>query len=396
MSSAPGPEPPAELLDAVRTRLAREAAEPSPSRVAAALRAEGGVLGTAEVLETVRVLRADLTGAGPLEPLLEDPTTTDILVNGPGPVWVDDGSGLRQVPEVTFATDTAIRELAQRLAAQAGRRLDAAVPWVDAQLPDDIRLHAVLSPVARDGTCLSLRLPPRRGLSLPNLTASGSLPAFAAELLRAIVRARATLLISGGTGSGKTTLLNALLSLVSTGERLVLIEDSTELHPSHPHVVRLEARPPNVEGSGGVTMEQLVRQGLRMRPDRIVVGEARGPEIVALLTALNTGQEGGASTLHANAAAEVPARVEALGCSAGLSREAAHSQLAATGALVAHVLRDHCGRRRLAEVSVLTRGSGRLVQAVPAVRVDTDGEVQFGPAQKNLAQRLGQWWPRCP
>ncbi|MDS1270022.1 TadA family conjugal transfer-associated ATPase [Lipingzhangella sp. LS1_29] len=384
------------MLAAVRRRLAREAAEPSPSRVAAALRAEGGVLGSAEVLDTVRTLRADLTGAGPLEPLLEDPATTDILVNGAGPVWVDDGTGLRRKPEITFTDEAQVRDLAQRLAAQAGRRLDAASPWVDAQLDNGVRLHAVLHPVARDGTCLSLRLPHRRGLSLDELRSRGGLGRFGAQLLHGLVATRTTLLVSGGTGTGKTTLLNALLGLVSPTERLVLIEDSTELRPDHPHVVRLEARPPNVEGSGSVTVEHLVRQGLRMRPDRLVVGEARGAEVVSLLAALNTGHEGGVSTLHANAATDVPARIEALGCAAGLSREAVHSQLAAARAVVAHLSRTTTGRRRLTELCVLTRDDGDLVRAVPAVRFHDDGESRPGPGQTQLAHRLGRWWPQAP
>lgn len=364
---------PENLLAAVRARLAREAAPPTPARVAAAVRAEGGVLGDAEVLQMARLLCADLAGTGPLEPLLGDPAVTDVLVNGAAQVWVDDGSGLHPRPDLRFPDDDAVRRLAQRLAAQAGRRLDSAVPWVDARLPAGARLHALLPPLAPEGPCLSLRLPRSRVLSLAELVSSGSIPHSGARLLNAMVASRTAYLVSGGTGSGKTTLLSALLSLVDPGERLLLVEDSAELRPEHPHVVRLQARPPNVEGHGEVTVHQLVRQALRMRPDRLVVGEARGSEIAALLAALNTGHDGGCSTLHANTAADVPARVEALGCAAGLSREAVHSQLAATRALVVHLARGKRGRRRVAEIRVLARGPSGLVQAVPAVAFP-DGE----------------------
>ncbi|NYE44912.1 pilus assembly protein CpaF [Spinactinospora alkalitolerans] len=386
--SAPAPA----LLDAVRTRLVRESAEPTPARVASAVRAEGGVLGDAEVLAIVRLLRADLAGAGPLEPLLADPGITDILVNGPGQVWVEGDSGLRRADGIRFADDDAVRRLAQRLAAQAGRRLDAAAPWVDARLPSGARLHAVLPPIAPEGVCLSLRLPRRRVFSLGELVASGSLPPNGARLLRALVASRSAYLICGGTGSGKTTLLSALLSLVGRHERLVLVEDSAELRPEHPHVVRLQARPPNIEGTGGVSMHQLVRQALRMRPDRLVVGEVRGAEVVDLLAALNTGHEGGSGTVHANAAVDVPARIEALGCAAGLSREAVHSQLAATRALVVHLARDPGGPRRVAEVCVLRRDASGLVRAVPAITFRDGRGGAEQPGFPELTERLGPWW----
>lgn len=377
-----------QLLEAVRARLVRDAAEPTPARVAAAVRAEGGILGDAEVLSIARLLRADLAGAGPLDPLLDDPEVTDVLVNGPDEVWIDTGSGLRRAPHIAFPNETAIRLLAQRLAAQAGRRLDSAAPWCDARLPSGARFHAVLSPVAPDGTCLSLRLPRHRTFSLEELVAAGSLTEAGAALLAAIVAARIPYLICGGTGTGKTTLLSALLSLVDRTERLILVEDAAELRPEHPHVVRLQARPSNIEGTGGVPMHQLVRQALRMRPDRLVVGEVRGQEVLALLNALNTGHEGGCGTVHANAATDVPARIEALGCAAGLSRVAVHSQLAATRALVVHLDRGPAGQRRVAEVCVLSREGSGLVRAVPAVSyIGTGGDARL-PAYGELCARL--------
>lgn len=336
-----------------------------------------------------RRLAADLAGAGPLEELMTE-NVTDILVNGPDEVWVDDGGGLRRT-RVRFESADAVRRLAQRLAAQAGRRLDAAVPYVDACLPGGARLHAVLPPVSPAGACVSLRLPPRRTFTLAELVRRGTLVPRGAALLRALVESRASFLVSGGTGTGKTTLLSALLSLVDPGERIVLAEDSPELRPDHPHVVRLQSRPANIEGSGEISLEVLVRQALRMRPDRLVVGEARGPEIVSLLAALNTGHEGGAGSLHANGAGDVPARVEALGCAAGLDRGAVHSQLAATGAVVVHLVRGAAGRR-LDEVRVLQRAPSGLVHAVPAVSFFPYRE-HAGAEQ--LVSRLGGGWRTC-
>ncbi|NKZ01499.1 TadA family conjugal transfer-associated ATPase [Nocardiopsis alborubida] len=379
------------LVEAVRNRLVASGVPVSPSSVAAALRAEGGLLGDTEVLSMTRRLAADLSGAGPLEELMTS-GVTDILVNGPDEVWVDDGGGLRRAG-VRFESEDAVRRLAQRLAAQAGRRLDAAVPYVDARLPGGARLHAVLPPVAPAGACVSLRLPPRRVFTLERLAERGAVTPCGAALLRSLVSSRVPFLVSGGTGTGKTTLLSCLLSLVDPGERIVLAEDSPELRPEHPHVVRLQTRPPNIEGSGEVSLEALVRQALRMRPDRLVVGEARGPEIVSLLGALNTGHEGGAGTLHANGAGDVPARVEALGCAAGLDRAAVHSQLAATRVMVVHLVRDP-GGRRLAELRVLRRGSDGLVDAVPAVSFGPDGARREHAGADEVAARLGGGWRR--
>ncbi|MEU8758586.1 TadA family conjugal transfer-associated ATPase [Streptomyces sp. NPDC048659] len=362
----------AGLLEAVRQRLAESGAEPTPARVAAALRAQGRLLGDAEVLGAAEELRSELIGAGPLEPLLADPRVTDVLVSAPDRVWVDRGTGLERTG-VRFPDAAAVRRLAQRLAAVAGRRLDDARPWVDARLPDGTRMHAVLPPVAVGSTCLSLRVVRPRAFSVAELTRAGTVPPGGAPLLRALVEARVSFLVSGGTGSGKTTLLSTLLGLVGERERIVLAEDSAELRPDHPHVVRLEARPPNQEGAGAVTLRDLVRQALRMRPDRLVVGEVRGPEAVDLLAALNTGHEGGCGTVHANTAADVPARLEALGTAAGLDRAALHSQLGAGLSVVLHLARDREGQRRVAEVHVLARDRDGLVVTVPALRWAADG-----------------------
>ncbi|THA27661.1 TadA family conjugal transfer-associated ATPase [Streptomyces sp. RKND-216] len=370
------------LLDAVRLRLAEAGAEPTPARVAAALRAQGRLLGDSAVLRVVEVLRSEMVGTGPLEPLLADPRVTDVLVTGPEEVWVDRGAGLERT-RVRFPDPEAVRHLAQRLATSAGRRLDDARPWVDARLPDGTRLHAVLPPVAVGTTCLSLRVVRHRPFDLDELAAAGTLPPGGDRLLRAMVDARLSFLVSGGTGTGKTTLLSCLLGLVGARERLVLAEDSAELRPDHPHVVRLETRPANQEGAGRVGLRDLVRQALRMRPDRLVVGEVRGAEVTDLLMALNTGHEGGCGTVHANAAGDVPARLEALAATAGLDRGALHSQLAAALDAVVHLVRERDGARRVAEIHVLERDEAGLVRTLPAARWGPRGFVA-GPGAPRL------------
>ena len=379
------------LLEGVRRRVAAAGGPPTAAAVAAALREEGGALrGDAELLPVLRMLQSEIVGAGPLEPLLRDPQVTDVLVNAPDAVWVDRGDGLERTA-VRFPDDAAVRRLAQRLAAPTGRRLDDAQPWVDARLPGGVRLHAVLPPVAPGGTCLSLRVARPRVFSLPELVTAGSVPADGAELLGRLIASRTAFLVTGGTGTGKTTLLSALLSLVDPGDRLLLVEDAGELAPSHPHVVRLEARPPNLEGAGEVSLRDLVRQALRMRPDRVVVGEVRGAEVVDLLAALNTGHEGGCGTLHANSARDVPARLEALAAVAGLDRAALHSQLASGLRLAVHLVRDRrTGGRRVAEVCALVRGVDGLVVAEPAWTWDGDalGGVR-GPGSAALDELVG-------
>lgn len=389
----------AELLDRVRERLAGTPSAPEPAAVAAAIRAEaGGVLGDTDLLRALRLLQTEMTGAGVLEPLLHDPRVADVLVTAPDAVWIDRGHGLEKT-SVTFQDEAAVRRLAQRLALAAGRRLDDAQPWVDGRLAGSeaalgdsfgVRLHAVLAPIAHSGTCLSLRVlrPATQGLDA--LAASGAVPPEAKTLLERIIRARLAFLVVGGTGAGKTTLLSGLLAKVDARERIVCVEDAAELAPPHPHVVRLVARTANVEGVGVVTVRDLVRQALRMRPDRIVVGEVRGAEVVDLLTALNTGHDGGAGTVHANSPREVPARLEALAALGGMDRAALHSQLAAAIQVVLHVERRADGSRGLREIGVLDRAESGNVRIVAAWRSDGGAVPGAGELKGLLAERVGR------
>ena len=369
------------LLARVRTALSRSGGPVTAPVVVDALRASGEPLGTAGALRAAPLLGAALVGAGPLQVLLDEPGVTDVLVNGPEEVWVDRGRGLRRA-HVRLGDEAAVRALAVRLAAGAGRRLDDASPCVDARLPDGVRLHAVLPPVSPAGTLLSLRVPRRDGMDLDQLVAAGSVPVGWALVLRRVVERRLAFLVSGGTSSGKTTVLASLLGLADPRERVVLVEDAGELRPRLPHVVRLEARHGNVEGVGSVDLAELVRHALRMRPDRLVVGECRGAEVRDLLAALNTGHDGGCGTVHANTAADVPARLEALGALAGLDARALTTQAASALDVVLHLRRDARGRR-VEEVALVDRRGDQLV-VVPALTASG-----AGPGWHDLAVRLG-------
>jgi len=368
----------ANLLDRVRQRLATEAggssSAPPPDVIASAIRAEsGGLLGDTDLLAVLRYLQTEMIGVGRLEVLLADPSVTDVLVVGAQRVWADRGDGL-ELTDVVFDDEAGVRRLASRLALSAGRRLDDAQPWVDGRLTGvgrgefQIRLHALIPPLASDGTCISLRV--LRGAThyFESLVACGSVPTEIAETVAAIVAARLAFLVVGGTGAGKTTVLNSLLGLVDPGDRILCVEDAPELEPHHPHVVRMVARAANVEGVGEVTVRTLVRQALRMRPDRIVVGEVRGAEVIDLLTALNTGHDGCAGTLHANSIGEVPARMEALAALGGMERAALHSQLGPAIQVILGVGRDRSGRRGLNEIGVVERDERGMVRVEPVWR----------------------------
>lgn len=319
-----------------------------------------------------------------LQRLLREPGVTDICVNGPGPLWVDRGTGLVR-DDLRVDADDVLRALAVRWAMAAGQRLDDAMPYADVRLEGGARLHAVLPPLSPSGVHLSLRVPGRRTLSVEDLVACGSLPEEGAAVLVRLVTGGAPFLVTGGTGTGKTTVLSALLSHVPAWQRLVLVEELAELRPQHPHVVRLQTRAANGEGAGGVGLDVLIRQSLRMRPDRLVVGEARGREVVDMLAAFNTGHVGGCGTLHADRPEAVVARVEALAAMAGLPAAAAHSQLAAGVRAVVHLHRRPDGERMVQGLSVLEVHGSRVV-VVPAV-VFEPGRVRRLPAADRLDPR---------
>ncbi|MDO5031871.1 TadA family conjugal transfer-associated ATPase [Corynebacterium sp.] len=373
------------LIDTMRGVLATE---PQLARDATALaqriRQEAGVISDVDVLDLLQRLRHDSLGLGVLEPVLSLPGLSDVVVNGPRSCFVDRGNGLEQV-NVRFADDSEVRQLATRLAAVAGVRLDDAQPFADGRLtrPDGtvLRLHALLAPPSASGTCMSLRVLRQAQTSLQQLVSNGTIAPEVEAVVRGIVAKRASFLVIGGTGSGKTTLLAALLGEVPASDRLLIIEDTPELAPVHPHVVTLVSRRANAEGRGEISMSLLLQQALRMRPDRIVVGEIRGAEVVELLAALNTGHDGGAGTLHANSVDEVPARMEALAALGGLDRASLHSQLAAAVHVVLGMERTTHGRR-LAHIGVL---EGNPV--VPRLVWSTEGGPREGFAE--LSARLG-------
>jgi pilus assembly protein CpaF len=299
---------------------------------------------------------------GPLSSLVADPRVTDVFVNGPGEAWLDRGTGLERLPPLGLA-ETELRELAVRLVALGGRHVDEAAPCVDARLGDGIRVHAVLPPISPRGTLLSIRLPREGRLSLADLDDAGFFDLVPLRSVVELVESRRNLLITGAGGSGKTTLLSALLGAAAPGERIVAIEDVAELGVEHPHFIALEARQANLEGAGGFDLARLLREALRMRPDRLVLGECRGAEVRELLGALNTGHDGGAGTLHANSLADVPARLEALGALAGLGPAAVARQAVSAIGAVLHVGRSD-GVRRLEQLGGFALDpAGRLVIA---------------------------------
>ena len=356
-----------------------------PARAAAACAPPG--CGATAVTSTLETLRARQRGMNPpLARLLDDPAVTDVLINGTQ-AWVDRGGGLVRV-DAGIRDEVDARSAAIRLASACGVRLDDARPIADGTLPGGVRLHAVLAPVSGSGTLISLRVLGTRRLGISDLEACGTLPGAVGTLLRVLVASRANVLVSGATGSGKTTLLSAALALVPAGERIVCVEEVAEIAPAHPHCVHLIERAPNVEGRGAVTLADLVRAAMRMRPDRLVLGECRGPEVRDVLTALNTGHDGGWATLHANGARDVPARLAALGALAGMSEAALAAQAASALDAVLHMRRDASGHRWVAEVGVITREYGAL-SCEPALSVAADGRVTEHQAWATLAGRAG-------
>ncbi len=326
-------------------------------------------------------IRNEVLGFGPIQPLLDDPEVSEIMVNGPKQIWVECKGKLTRAP-VAFADDAHVMRIIQRIVSPLGRRVDEDHPMVDARLPDGSRVNAVVPPVAIDGPVLTIRKFSKDKLTVDQLIAFGSLTAEIAEFLRACVISRLNILISGGTGSGKTTLLNVLSGFIPADERIVTIEDAAELQLRQEHVVRLESRPPNIEGRGQVTIRDLVHNALRMRPDRIVVGEVRGGEALDMLQAMNTGHDGSLTTLHANSPRDAIARLETLVLISGvdLPARAIRQQIAAAIDLIIQVSRLRDGSRKVVAVTEVAGMEGNIVTLTDIFRFEqtgmtTDGKV---------------------
>lgn len=353
------------VVENVQRIIATKETPLTSAEIASLIREQAGVISNEDIVMVLRRLRSDSVGVGSLESLLALPGVTDVLVNAHDSVWIDRGQGVEKV-DMDLGSEEAVRRLATRLALTCGRRLDDAQPFADGRITRDdgsvLRIHAVLAPLAESGTCISVRVLRQARLSLDDLINSGTVPEDIAPALRNIINQRRSFLVVGGTGTGKTTLLSAMLTEVPTDQRIICIEDTAELHPGHPSIINLVSRQANVEGAGAVSMADLLKQSLRMRPDRIVVGEIRGAEVVDLLAAMNTGHDGGAGTIHANSISEVPARMEALAATGGLDRMALHSQLAAAVDIVLVMKHTPFGRR-LAQLGVL-RGNPVTTQVV--------------------------------
>ena len=393
--TAPEADPLDELAGVLREQLVTEAGEagggaslaPAP-RIAALVEREAGLLDPATRAELARRIAQRSFGMGPLEPLLADPDVDEVMVNGAGTVWVE-RHGRIEATEVSFADEDELRHAIERILAPLGRRVDEAEPLCDARLPDGSRINVVLPPLAVDGPTLTIRRFRPRGFTAAELVARDTWTQPLHDVLAAAVAARCNILVSGGTGSGKTTTLNALSSFVGSAERIVTIEDTAELRLQQPHVVRLEARPASVEGRGEVTIRRLVTNALRMRPDRIVVGEVRGPEALDMLGAMSSGHDGSLCTVHAGSAAEALRRIETLALMAGvgLPHAAIREQVAGAIDLVVHQARVGGGARRVVALAEVVReAGGPTTRELYAVR---DGRARWrAPLGSALAARL--------
>jgi len=344
-------------------------------------RAERVAINHAELEELGSSIYDEMVGLGPIEPLLKDESINDILINGPHQVYVERRGELELTP-VHFRDNDHLLRIVNRIVAGVGRRIDESQPMVDARLPDGSRVNAAIAPIAIDGAAVSIRKFSKKPLTLERLVEVGAMPQCVAEFLFGAVRARSSTVISGGTGSGKTTLLNALSAAISNGERLITIEDAAELQLQQPHVVRMETRPPNIEGKGEIRQRELVKNALRMRPDRVILGEVRSEEAFDMLQAMNTGHEGSMATIHSNNPREAISRLEQMVAMGGLalSPEAVRAQIASAIAIVVQVMRLSDGKRKLTYVTEIVGMEGNVVQmqdifTFNRTHTDADGTV---------------------
>ena len=370
------------------------------------LQAENLPLSTVERDRLVGEVHHELFGLGPLEPLLADPSISDILVNSFSSIYIERRGKLEKTT-ISFKDDEHLRRVIERIVSTVGRRIDEAQPMVDARLPDGSRVNAIIPPLALDGPVLSIRRFGVNPLRMPALIENGALTKEIAILLEMCVRARLNIVISGGTGAGKTTLLNAMSAFIPSTERIVTIEDSAELQMQQPHVVRLETRPPNIEGRGEVTQRDLVRNTLRMRPDRIVIGEVRGGEAIDMLQAMNTGHDGSLTTIHANTTRDSLARLETMVQMTGmrLSDRAMRQQIASAVNLVIQVARLTDGTRRIVSISEITGMEGETITMQEIFEfertgVDASGKVigrfRTTGIRPRFAERLKQYGMQLP
>jgi pilus assembly protein CpaF len=330
---------------------------------------EGIALSRADRTRLFESIVAELLAYGPIEPLLHDESITEVMVNGPNQVWVE-RNGLLEETDIQFENDEHVRRIIDRIVSPLGRRCDESSPMVDARLPDGSRVNAIIPPLSLVGPVLTVRKFARRPLTVQNLIEMGSFTAEVADFLSACVRGAANVLIAGGTGSGKTTLLNILSSFIPDRERIVTIEDAAELQLRQRHVIPLEARPANLEGAGAIPIRQLLINALRMRPDRIVVGECRGAEALDMLQAMNTGHDGSMTTLHANSPRDALSRIETMVLMAGtdLPHRAIREQIASAIDIVVQQERMQDGSRRIVEISEVQGMEGDVIVLEPIFR----------------------------
>lgn len=373
-----------KLLDQINLslldKLSREQVEEEVGDIVLAmLIEEDAALNARERERLVAEVLDELLGLGPLEPLLADDSVTDILVNGHRDVFVERGGLLERTP-TRFQDEKHLLRIIQKIVSAVGRRVDESSPFVDARLADGSRVNAIVAPLAIDGSLLSIRKFAKQRIGMERLIELGSVPAEVALVMEGIVRSRRNVLISGGTGSGKTTLLNALSSHIDGRERIVTIEDSAELQLQQDHVARLETRPPNIEGRGEVTQRDLVKNALRMRPDRIIVGEVRAGEAFDMLQAMNTGHDGSMTTVHANTARDSLSRVEQMIGMSGIdiSAKSARAQIASAINVVIQIGRLADGRRRLLGLSEIVGMEGETVTMQEIFRFKFGGRGEHG------------------
>ena len=388
-------------LSLLSDRPDRQAEKELEMVIRAVVEAEPDPLSQAERDRLVREIKNEVLGLGPLEPVLADPTVSDILVNGYNQVYVERRGRLEKVP-VRFRDDQHLLKIIDKIASAVGRRIDESSPMVDARLADGSRVNAIIPPLALDGPALSIRKFSVDPLTVDDLIRLGTISPAAARLLEAVVKARLNVLISGGTGSGKTTMLNVMSSFIPSHERIVTIEDSAELQLQQEHVVRLETRPPNIEGHGEVTLRDLVRNALRMRPDRIVVGEVRGGEALDMMQAMNTGHDGSLTTIHANSPRDALLRLETMMSMSGLEipDKALRRQVASAVDIVLQLSRLSDGSRRLVSFQEITGMEDEVITMQEIFRftqtgVDEGGRIQghFGPTgiRPRCAERIAAY-----